>query len=468
MVPVSVNVPSSTMVTSASSTASSPACRSTRLSTPAAVITHERAWLDATLLDRRFPSMPGTAPARPLNSSAKVSSLTSIPAGIAWQHRHRLAIHLENARADGRHLPPAQLGQHALGRRPALLDQLEILDGGSSEADFLSLEGLESFGRRQPLELDDLVAVDSGLLPRRDLSGEEARVEADGLLFGRDPVSEIRHAVGGQGQPLRSQHVEEGGVGLLRGGPVGGIALAAVRGDPEKLAVRSIGEEDAHLLEGFPDGADPVGEGFARRETTAQSGGRRSGGEPSAEAFTVHRHVVGLDLSAGEDIVSGGELALGVTLEQEGLDGGGRTIAQENESGGGGRGHGLGHGAVSRIVTHEGVTCPSTCYPGVAAKTSARRRAAVGCGAPDDGWARCCSASSWLRAHRARTHPCAGTILRAALAASATSTGSPAPSTDLSSISSASNRREPESHRMGMRGSRGRELQRALSGAVGQ
>jgi len=35
-----------------------------------------------------------------------------------------------------------------------------------------------------------------------------------------------------------------------------------------------------------------------------------------------------------EHVVPGRELALGVALEQEGLDGGGRTIAHEDESGG--------------------------------------------------------------------------------------------------------------------------------------
>src|SRR2546425_4238278 len=335
------------MLTSPSSTASSPVSFSTPPSTAAAVITLERAWLGATLLDRRFPSTPATAPARPLNSRAKTSSLTSIPAGIVRQHRDRLAIHLENSRADGRHLPYAELGEHALGGRATLLDQLEILDGRGPEADLFSPEGREGLGGGQPLEIDDLVAVHDGLLPRRHPGGEEARVEADGLLFGRDPVGEVHHAVGGQGQSLRSQHVEEGGVGLLRGGPVGGVALTAVCRDPEQLIARTVGEEDAHLLEGFPDRADPVGEGLAWGEIAAQSGCRRLGRQPTTEAFAIRRHVVGLDLASGEHVVPRRELALGVALEQEGLDGGARTITHEDERGGPWRGHGLGDGAAA-------------------------------------------------------------------------------------------------------------------------
>src|SRR5215813_5948543 len=103
------------MLTSASSTASSPGSFSTPPWTPAAVDTLDRAWLGATLLDRRFPSAPATAPARPRNSSAKTSSFTSIPTGIAGQDGHGLAIHLENARTDGRYLPAAELGEHPLG-----------------------------------------------------------------------------------------------------------------------------------------------------------------------------------------------------------------------------------------------------------------------------------------------------------------------------------------------------------------
>src|SRR6266850_1602757 len=300
------------MLTSASSTASSPVSFSTPPSTVAAVITLERAWLAATLLDRRFPSTPAATPARPLNSSAKTSSLTSIPAGIARQHRHGLAVHLENTRADGRHLPYAKLGEHALGGRATLLNQLEILDGGRAEPDLFFLEGREGLGGGQPLEIDDLVAIHGGLLPRRHPGGEEARVEANGLLFGRDPVGEVHHAVGGQGQSLRSQHVEEGGVGLLRGGPVGGVALSAVCRDPEQLIVRTVGEEDAHLLEGFPDRADPVGEGLAWGEITAQSGCRCLGRQPTTEAFAIGRHVVRLDFASREHVVPGRELALGV------------------------------------------------------------------------------------------------------------------------------------------------------------
>src|ERR1700730_3358663 len=183
------------MLTSASSTASAPASFSTPPSTAAAVITLERVWLGATLLDRRFPSTPATAPARPRNSSAKTSSLTSIPAGIVRQQRHGLAIHLRMTRTQGGPLAYAELGEHALGRRPRLLNQLEILDGGGPKPDFFSLEGRKGLGGGQPLEIDDLVAVDGGLLPRGHPSGEEARVEADRLLFGRDPVSEVDHAV---------------------------------------------------------------------------------------------------------------------------------------------------------------------------------------------------------------------------------------------------------------------------------
>ena len=194
--------------------------------------------------------------------------------------------------------------------------------------------GREGLGGGQPLEIDDLVAVRGGLLPRRHPGGKEARVEAEGLLFGRDPVGEVHHAVGGQGQSLRSQHVEEGGVGFLRGGPVGSVALTAVCRDPEQLIVRTVGEEDAHLLEGFPDRANPVGEGLAGGKIAAQSGRRRLGRQPTAEAFAIRRHVVGLDLASGEHVVPRRELALGVALEQEGLDGGGRTITHEDERGG--------------------------------------------------------------------------------------------------------------------------------------
>src|SRR5947199_149555 len=138
------------MLTSASSTASSPGSFSTPPWMPAAVKTLDRVWLGATLLARRFPSAPATAPARPRNSSAKTSSFTSIPAWVAGEHGQRLAIHLENAWTDRRHLQRAELGKDARGGSAALLHQLEVLDGGRAQADLLSLEGREGLGGSQP------------------------------------------------------------------------------------------------------------------------------------------------------------------------------------------------------------------------------------------------------------------------------------------------------------------------------
>ena len=51
------------------------------------------------------------------------------------------------------------------------------------------------------------------------------------------------------------------------------------------------------------------------------------------EALAVGGHVIGLDLAAREDIVAGGEFALGVALEQQGLDFSGCAVSQEDEGG---------------------------------------------------------------------------------------------------------------------------------------
>ena len=75
--------------------------------------------------------------------------------------------------------------------------------------------------------------------------------------------------------------------------------------------------------------------------------------KPQSTVSTILR----LDLAACEDIVAGGELALGVALEQQGLDFGGGPVSQEDEGGGrrgdNGRGHGgLGHGTGLSGLSH--------------------------------------------------------------------------------------------------------------------
>src|SRR5687767_13076318 len=74
MVPSSTNEPSGNRSTRESSTAVSPARGSTLASTPSVERTARSAWLGAVVRARRSEGEPGTAPARPLNSSAKTSS----------------------------------------------------------------------------------------------------------------------------------------------------------------------------------------------------------------------------------------------------------------------------------------------------------------------------------------------------------------------------------------------------------
>src|SRR5262249_15987106 len=267
----------------------------------------------------------------------------SVPARITGEHGHELAVDLEHARTDRRHLALAQRLDHAGGRRTGRGDQLQVLDGGRAQADLLPLGGGDGVSGGEPLEIHDLVAIHHRLLLGRHEPDEEARVEADGLLLGRDPVGKIGHEVGGQGKALGPQHVEERGVGLLAGRAIGLVALTRVGRDAKELPVALVGEEDAYLLEGLADGPDPIRKRLAGREPTPQPRTRLLGSEAPAEALAVGRHVICLDLASREHVVTRCELALGVALEEQRLHGGRRVVAAEHMRGGGRGRHGRGH-----------------------------------------------------------------------------------------------------------------------------
>ena len=118
----------------------------------------------------------------------------------------------EHARADGRHLAApdgGDGGQRSRPRRPPLRTSSRFLIVGvRSEISLRPSASSASAGVSQR-SVDDLVAVDDRLLLGRRDGGEEARVEADRLLLGRDPVGEVAEPVGGQREPLGAQHVEE-------------------------------------------------------------------------------------------------------------------------------------------------------------------------------------------------------------------------------------------------------------------
>jgi hypothetical protein len=101
--------------------------------------------------------------------------------------------------------------------------------------------------------------------------------------------------------------------------------------DAYRPPVGLVGEEDADLLEGLPDHADEMREGFGHGEPEA----RRRGVD--VELRTPCGRVVGivvrLDLAAGKDVIAGGELAFAVTLDQEQFGAAGGTIAEQHERG---------------------------------------------------------------------------------------------------------------------------------------
>jgi len=148
----------------------------------------------------------------------------------------------------------------------------------------------------------------------------------------------------GEREVLGAHHVEERGVRLLAVGPVAREALAVGLVEAQGRPGGAVGEEHADLLEGLADGADPVAEGLLRPEPAPQPAGRRGRGEAHAQALTVGRHVVPLDLPARKHVVARGELALRVALDEQDLEPAGWTVPEQHERGGRGRNGGLGHG----------------------------------------------------------------------------------------------------------------------------
>src|SRR5690349_14637501 len=132
--------------------------------------------------------------------------------------------------------------------------QLQVLDGRQPQRDLLAAQRLERLARRRPPERHDLVPVDLGILARRRLRREEARVEAERLLLGGDPVREVGQSLGGQREALLAKHGEEGGVGLLAGRAVGREARVVLRREPHEAAAGVVGQQDADFLEGLADG----------------------------------------------------------------------------------------------------------------------------------------------------------------------------------------------------------------------
>ena len=144
---------------------------------------------------------------------------------------------------------------------------------------------------------------------------------------------------------------------------MGGVALAILGSPVNEIARGRVGQQHADFLEGLADGADPEAESLARPDAASQSPGGLRGREPRAEGLGVIRHVVGLDLASGEDVVAPRELALRVALDEERLDAPRRPIAQEHEGrcgkGNGRLGHGRGSDFTAGILSQITPSCPS-------------------------------------------------------------------------------------------------------------
>src|SRR5439155_1517798 len=116
------------------------------------------------------------------------------------QDRALVALH-DDARADGRDHPVLQALER-VGGVAGTVEEHEVLLGGIAQRDLAALLRLDRLARRQPLEVGHLEVVAAGLLAGRGRRGEEARVEAQRLLLGRDRVGEGHEPGGGERQAL--------------------------------------------------------------------------------------------------------------------------------------------------------------------------------------------------------------------------------------------------------------------------
>ena len=248
-------------------------------------------------------------------------------------------------------------------RRCRRADDLEVLDRRSAERDLLAADRLQGLVGGQPAYVDDLVPIGDRLLAGRSDGREEARVEPDGVLLGRDPVGEVAEAIRGERELLGAKHVEERTVRGLAGDAVGFEARAVVVGDADEGAVRPIREQHPDFLECLSDRPHPVAQRLARAERAAEPRGGVLRGEAAAKGLDVVGNVVGLHLAPREDVVARGELALGVALNEEHLDARRVPVAHEDQRGGGGgdggRRHGVGGVDSTSALCHERGVPPS-------------------------------------------------------------------------------------------------------------
>src|SRR4029453_12947317 len=94
------------------------------------------------------------------------------------------------------------------------------------------------------------------------------------------------------------------------------ISLAV---EADRPAVGRVGEQDSHFLEGLANRAHPVAEGRRRRGDAEPARGL-VGVDAPAPGGGIVGPVADLDLAAWKHEVAGGELARGVTADQQDLE----------------------------------------------------------------------------------------------------------------------------------------------------
>src|SRR5262249_30868044 len=132
--------------------------------------------------------------------------------------------------------------------------------------------------------------------------------------------------------------------------------------------IRAVRQQEADLLEGFPDGPDPVAERVPRPQVAAEPAGGGLHGQAPAEPLGIVGNVTGLDLSAREDVVPGRELALRMALNQKGFYIAVGSVAEEGQGRGRRRNGGRAHGRAAALCHR-----PAGRVQGRGARTAAAR-----------------------------------------------------------------------------------------------
>ena len=170
----------------------------------------------------------------------------------------------------------------------------------------------------------------AGLLSGRHRGREKPRVEAERLRLGRDPVGEVDEPVGREREALDPEHLPEGPMIVLAGATVVFAAPVIEAGRP---AVLRVGEQDAHLLEGLANDADPVTERLVRQRVEPERARRADRVEAPAPRRGAVRSVGGLDLAPGKHEIAGGELARAMAADQENVERARGAITKQHERG---------------------------------------------------------------------------------------------------------------------------------------